>query len=112
MDGSTPLEHWFDVCALEDIPLRGSRRVGHAGMTIGLFRTAGEKVFAVDNRCPHKGGPLSEGIVHDTAVTCPLHGWIFDLETGKARGADDGCIRTYPVDVQADGRIWVRLPAN
>lgn len=112
MDGMTPLEQWFDVCALEEIPVRGSRRIVHAGLTIGLFRTVSRRVFAVDNRCPHKGGPLSEGIVHDTAVTCPLHSWVFDLETGKARGSDDGCIRTYPVDVRNDGRIWVRLPSH
>ncbi|KCZ46666.1 MULTISPECIES: nitrite reductase small subunit NirD [unclassified Hyphomonas] len=111
MDGSGSLDRWYDICALEDIPVRGSRRVGHAGGTIGVFRTAGQKVFAADNKCPHRGGPLSEGIVHDSAVTCPLHGWVFDLETGAARGADEGCLKTYPVEVREDGRIWIRLPA-
>lgn len=110
MDGMIAVEKWFDVCALNDIPLRGARRMQHQGLTLGVFRTHSGRVFAVDNRCPHKGGPLSDGIVHDTSVTCPLHNWIFDLETGKARGSDDGCIRTFPVEVTDAGRVQIKLP--
>lgn len=112
MDGNLPVESWVNACSLDDIPVRGSRRIDHAGMTIGVFRTAGQKVYAIDNRCPHKGGPLSEGIVHDTAVTCPLHSWVFDLETGRARGADEGCVRTFPVEVRDNGRVWICLPSS
>ncbi len=71
---------------------------------VAVFRTATDQVFAVDDRCPHKGGPLSEGIVHGNAVTCPLHAWVFSLETGMAQGADEGSIATYPARIEG-GRI-------
>ena len=93
---------WIDIGTLNDIPLRGARLVKtHAGC-IAIFRTADREVFAASNACPHKGGPLSEGIVHDRKVTCPLHNWVFDLETGEAQGADDGRITTYPVRIDGD----------
>ena len=60
--------------------------------------------FAASNACPHKAGPLSEGIVHGQKVTCPLHNWVFDLNTGEAQGADEGRIAVYPVRIEA-GRI-------
>jgi nitrite reductase (NADH) small subunit len=71
---------------------------------VAVFRTADDQVFATSDRCPHKGGPLSEGIVHGHAVTCPLHNWVFSLETGLAEGADEGAIATYPARVES-GRI-------
>ncbi len=96
--------NWIDVGALDDIPLRGSRLVKtHVGC-VALFRTAEDEVFAASDRCPHKGGPLSEGIVHGRAVTCPLHNWVFSLETGEAQGADEGSIPTYPLRVE-NGRL-------
>ncbi|WP_341211589.1 nitrite reductase small subunit NirD [uncultured Limimaricola sp.] len=96
--------NWIDVGALDDIPLRGSRLVKtHVGC-VALFRTAEDEVFAASDRCPHKGGPLSEGIVHGRAVTCPLHNWVFSLETGVAQGADEGSIPTYPLRVE-NGRL-------
>ena len=61
-----------------------------------MFRTADDRVFAIEDHCPHKGGPLSQGIVHGASVTCPLHNWVISLETGKALGADEGCVRTIP----------------
>ncbi|QFT97871.1 Naphthalene 1,2-dioxygenase system ferredoxin subunit [Roseovarius sp. THAF8] len=70
-----------------------------------MFRTAENEVFATSNTCPHKAGPLSEGIVHGQSVTCPLHNWVFDLETGKAQG-EDGEIATYPLKVE-DGRVLI-----
>jgi len=92
---------WVDVGALEDIPLRGARVVKtHVGC-IALFRTDETEVFATSNVCPHKQGPLSEGIVHGQKVTCPLHNWVFDLNTGQAQG-EDGQIDTFPVRVEAD----------
>lgn len=105
----TPFERWFDVCEVSDIPVRGSRRIEKDGLKIAIFRTADDRVFAVENRCAHKGGPLSEGIVHDCAVTCPLHNWVYDLSTGKTRGADDGQIRTFPVEIRENGRINVKI---
>ena len=93
-----------DVGALHDIPVQGARVVKTVFGCVAIFRTADDQVFALDDRCPHKGGPLSEGIVHGTSVTCPLHNWVFDMATGVAQGADDGRINTYPVRVAA-GRI-------
>lgn len=99
---------WVDVCSIEDIPLRGGR-VLKAGMgCIALFRTAENKIFALDDQCPHKAGPLSQGIVHDNAVTCPLHNWVLDLETGMARGADEGQVKTYPTRLN-NGRVQIDI---
>ncbi|MCE0504705.1 MULTISPECIES: nitrite reductase small subunit NirD [unclassified Roseivivax] len=101
---------WIDLGALEDIPLRGARIVKTPLGCLALFRTAEAEVFATSNSCPHKGGPLSEGIVHDRKVTCPLHNWVFSLETGEAQGADAGRIATYPVRV-AQGRVLIEAEA-
>lgn len=95
---------WIDIGALTDIPPQGARVVKTAQGCVAVFRTATDQVFAVDDRCPHKGGPLSEGIVHGNAVTCPLHAWVFSLETGMAQGADEGSIATYPARIEG-GRI-------
>lgn len=95
---------WIDIGALEDVPPRGARIVRTAAGCVALFRTAGDEVFATADRCPHKSGPLSEGIVHGRQVTCPLHNWVFSLETGQAQGADTGAVATYPVRLEA-GRI-------
>lgn len=94
----------IDIGALADIPVQGARVVKTVFGCVAIFRTADDQVFALDDRCPHKGGPLSEGIVHGTSVTCPLHNWVFDMATGVAQGADDGRINTYMVQVDA-GRI-------
>ena len=98
--------NWIDIGALEDIPLRGARKVRTQAGCIAVFRTREEEVFATSNACPHRAGPLAEGIVHDRKVTCPLHNWVFDLETGEAQGADEGRIETYPVKVEG-GRILI-----
>lgn len=87
---------WIDIGHIDDIPLRGARVVKTPLGCVALFRTAEAEVFAASNTCPHKGGPLSEGIVHGQSVTCPLHNWVFDLNTGQAYG-EDGRIATYPV---------------
>ena len=98
--------NWLDICALEEINVLGSRIVAGPKGDIAIFRTSNDEVFALDDRCPHKGGPLSEGIVHGTQVTCPLHNWVFDMATGQAQGADRGQVVTHPVRVQG-GRIWL-----
>lgn len=108
MDGTMLMPGWIDICALEDIPQRGARRITLDSLEIGVFRTAGDRVFAIDNRCPHKQGPLSEGIVHDTGVTCPLHSVVIDLETGAVRAPDTGCVRTYVVNLR-NGRVHLRM---
>jgi nitrite reductase (NADH) small subunit len=71
-------------------------------MTIAVFRTADDRVFALEDRCPHKKGPLSQGIVHDGCVTCPLHNWVISLESGEAQGADDGRTLSFPVRLEDD----------
>ena len=71
--------------------------LGHRRIGVVSFRTADDKIFALEDHCPHRGGPLSQGIVHGAAVTCPLHNWVISLETGKALGADEGAVRTIPV---------------
>jgi nitrite reductase (NADH) small subunit len=102
--------NWSPIGQLSDIPLRGARCVNTPAGRIAVFRTADDRIFAIDDRCPHKGGPLSQGIVHGAAVTCPLHNWVISLETGKALGADEGAVRTIPVKVE-DGRLFIALDA-
>lgn len=94
---------WVDIAAIDDIPERGARVVKTSVGCIALFRTGAEEVFAASNTCPHKGGPLADGIVHGQKVTCPLHNWVFDLNTGQAVG-EDARITTYPVRIEA-GRV-------
>ena len=99
---------WIDIGAVDEIPLRGARKVKTHEGCIAVFRTDQDTVFATSNVCPHKQGPLNEGIVHGTKVTCPLHNWVFDLETGLAQDPDEGKIDTHPVRVE-DGRILIDL---
>jgi nitrite reductase (NADH) small subunit len=95
---------WVDIGALADIPVRGARLVKTNAGCIAVFRTAHDQAYAIDDRCPHKGGPLSQGIVHGTSVTCPLHNWVISLESGTALGADSGSVRTFPLKID-DGRL-------
>jgi nitrite reductase (NADH) small subunit len=99
---------WFDIGTIDDIPQRGARCVTTTQGKIGVFRTMDDRIFAIEDHCPHKGGPLSQGIVHGAAVTCPLHNWVISLETGRAIGADEGAVKTIPVKVEA-GRIVLGL---
>lgn len=101
---------FLDIAALDDIPRQGARVVRTLLGCVAVFRTATDQVFAIDDRCPHKGGPLSEGIVHGSQVTCPLHGWVFDLTTGLAQGADNGAVRTYAARVDR-GRVLLDVAA-
>lgn len=95
---------FIDIGAFEDIPAQGARVVKTAAGCIAVFRTADDRVFALDDRCPHKGGPLSEGIVHGDKVTCPLHNRVFDLNTGLAQGPDEGELARFAVRIEA-GRV-------
>ena len=100
--------NWLAIGNISDIPLRGARCVKTPQCKIAVFRTAENEVFAIEDHCPHNGGPLSQGIVHGAAVTCPLHNWVISLETGKALGADDGAVRTIPVRNE-DGTLSIAL---
>lgn len=101
---------WLDLGSLDDIPIRGARVVKAPQGCIAVFRTAENEVFAVEDRCPHKGGPLSQGIVHGQSVTCPLHNWVICLANGEAQGADKGRVKTIPVQVE-NGLVRLRLDA-
>jgi nitrite reductase (NADH) small subunit len=94
------MAEWIRICALADIPLLGSRVVRDAAGDIALFRSVENAVFALLDQCPHKGGPLSQGIVHGRSVTCPLHNWKIDLSTGAAIAPDAGCVRAFPVRIE------------
>jgi nitrite reductase (NADH) small subunit len=100
---SNPWEHydmsdWKVFCKLEDIPVLGSRRIARNGSTdVAIFRNAENKVFALLDRCPHKGGPLSQGIVFGDSVACPLHNWTIELTDGCARAPDVGCTQRFAI---------------
>jgi nitrite reductase (NADH) small subunit len=101
---------WTDIGALDQIPRRGARVVRVAQGCVAVFRTADDQAFALEDRCPHKGGPLSQGIVHGKSVTCPLHNWVLSLETGEAQGADEGRALAFPLKLE-EGRILIDLSA-
>ncbi len=98
--------HWIAIGSISDIPQRGARSIETPQGRVAVFRTADDRILAIDDRCPHKGGPLSQGIVHGASVTCPLHNWVISLETGKAEGADVGCVRTIPIKVE-NGAVFI-----
>jgi len=106
MDGMTTA--WTQVAMLSDIPRLGARVVATARGDVAVFRTADDQVFALDDRCPHKGGPLSQGIVHGRAVTCPLHNWVIDLASGRAESPDEGCVHRIPARLEGD-RVLLAL---
>lgn len=95
------MPNWTEICALEDIPKLGARIVRRDNGDIAIFRTRQDEVFALFDRCPHKQGPLSQGIVHGNRVTCPLHNLVLDLTDGKALPPDEGCAIVYPIKVEA-----------
>jgi nitrite reductase (NADH) small subunit len=99
------------IGTIDDIPRRGARCVKNGDMTIAVFRTVDDRIFALEDKCPHRNGPLSQGIVHDGCVTCPLHNWVISLETGTAQGADQGSTNIFPVRLE-DGRIYLDLTCN
>jgi nitrite reductase (NADH) small subunit len=95
---------WTDVGCIDDIPRLGSRVVVTSAIDIAVFRTSDDRVFALHDRCPHKAGKLSQGIVHGESVTCPLHSWVIGLPDGQAKEPDEGCTRIVGVRLE-NGRI-------
>ena len=99
------MSEWKIICKVEDIPMLGARRVRRAqGHEVAVFRNAENKVFALLDRCPHKGGPLSQGIVYGDTVACPLHNWQIGLADGCAQAPDVGCAQRFAVRIQ-DGEV-------
>jgi nitrite reductase (NADH) small subunit len=100
------MSNWTPICRVEDIPVLGARRVSRPGSTeVAVFRTSEDKVFALLDRCPHKGGPLSQGIVFGESVACPLHNWTIGLADGCARQPDEGCTPRFAVKVDEAGQV-------
>ena len=103
------MNHWKKICAVGDVPVLGSRVVDSDGHgRIAVFRTSTDEIFAMRDKCPHKAGPLSQGIVHGKTVTCPLHSWKIQLEDGQVVAPDVGCVKHFPVKVE-NGEIFLDL---
>ena len=100
------MSEWIEVGTIEDIPKLGARVVKTSSGDIGVFRTADDEIFALRDECPHKGGPLSQGIVHGKKVTCPLHNWNIELDSGDAVSPDEGCAASYPVKIES-GKVFL-----
>ncbi len=99
---------WTPICHLDDIAVLGARRVSRThGLDVAVFRNDQNEVFALLDRCPHKGGPLSQGIVFGTSVACPLHNWTIGLCTGQAAAPDEGCTPRFEVKVEA-GQVFLK----
>ena len=102
------MSEWKKICLVTDIPVLGSRRVARdKGMDVAVFRNSEDKVFALLDRCPHKGGPLSQGIVFGETVACPLHNMAIDLASGCARAPDEGCTPKFACMVDATGQVFL-----
>jgi nitrite reductase (NADH) small subunit len=103
------MSEWKIICKVEDIPMLGARRVRRAqGHEVAIFRNAENKVFALLDRCPHKGGPLSQGIVYGETVACPLHNWQIGLADGCAQAPDEGCAQRFTVQVD-NGEVALNM---
>jgi len=104
---SAPQPEWTLICRVEDIPVLGSRRVARKqGLDVAIFRNTEDEVFVLLDRCPHKGGPLSQGIVFGRSVACPLHNWTIGLCDGQAAAPDEGCTPRFNIKVEA-GEVWL-----
>ncbi len=108
MPAATQAVDWLEVGALEDIPPLGARVVRTPRGDVAVFRNGNDEVFALEDRCPHRGGPLSQGIVHGRSVTCPLHSWCIALTDGGALPPDEGHTPTHEVRVEA-GRVYLLI---
>ncbi len=104
------MKDWIDIGSVDDVPMRGSRLVSTPHGNIAIFKSAEGRIFALWDKCPHKGGPLSQGIVHGESVTCPLHNWVIGLETGEVIGPDLGCARKVKCKIEA-GIVFIESAA-
>jgi nitrite reductase (NADH) small subunit len=104
-------EQWIKIGSVSDIPKDGARVVKTAQGDIAIFRNMQDEIFALRDKCPHKGGPLSQGIIYGRKVACPLHNWHIELDSGKAVMPDEGCAASYPVRVEA-GVVMLSLTPN
>ena len=101
------MSQWLEIAALEEIPILGSRVLETESENIAIFRAKEDKIYAIKDQCPHKQGPLSQGIMHGDSVTCPLHNWKISPVSGEALGADEGCTNVYETKVES-GIIYLK----
>ncbi len=101
-------QNWYEVGQVDDIPKLGARVIKTDECNIGIFRTADDEIFALRDECPHKKGPLSQGIVHGKKVTCPLHNWNIALDTGEAVAPDEGCAASYSIKIEGS-TVYIAL---
>jgi len=102
------MSDWLVITSLEQIPVLGSRVVETDTQNIAVFRGTDDSVFAIKDECPHKQGPLSQGIMHGDSVTCPLHNWKISLVSGEALGVDEGCTNVYQTKVE-NGKVYLKF---
>ena len=102
------MSEWIEIGKIEEIPKLGARILKTDNGDVAVFRTAEDEVFALADKCPHKNGPLSQGIVHGRRVTCPLHNLVMELADGKAVPPDEGCVPCYAVKTE-NGRVFLSL---
>lgn len=102
------MSNWIEIGHIDEIPRLGSRVVKTGKDKIAIFRNSDDEIFALGDKCPHKGGPLSEGMISGRTVTCPLHNWKLQLDTGQAVAPDEGCTNTYAIRIE-DGQIYLQL---
>ena len=105
------MSDWITVGPLDAIPRLGARVVATASGDVAIFRTLNDELFALLDHCPHKGGPLSQGMVFGKQVACPLHNWSIDLQTGEAVAPDNGCTHRYAVRVD-NGLVQIKSAAR
>jgi nitrite reductase (NADH) small subunit len=106
------MDRWTRICRLDELPVLGTRVVERPGTdNVAVFRTATDRIFALRDRCPHKGGPLSQGIVYGERVACPLHNWTIELDSGCAVAPDQGCAQRFPIRVDA-GIVYLGLGSD
>ena len=102
------MKSWIKVTSLDQIPTMGARKILIDDLEIGIFKNSKEEVFALENKCPHKDGVLTEGMIHGNTVTCPLHNWDIDLETGIAKDEEADCVTRYELKVE-DNIVYLNI---
>jgi len=102
------MSNWIEVTPLDSIPVLGSRVIETSTVNIAIFKGKDNTIYAIKDACPHKNGPLSQGIMHGDSVTCPLHNWKISLTSGKALGVDEGCTNVYETKVE-DGMVFLKI---
>lgn len=99
---------WIDAGPIDAIPCPGARQLRTGDLTLAIVRTSSDTLYAIADACPHRGGPLSQGMVYGERLQCPMHGLVIDLISGNAVAPDHGSTATYPVRL-SEGRIQVGL---